>query len=161
MSESRPRQSGFRIRRARAGDLDALVALEEAVFDYDRMSRRQYRHHLASTKALVMVASDGRILLGCGLVFLRRGSRLARLYSLASAPAARGRGVGARLLTALLRAARANGCTRMRLEVRTDNAAAIGLYERRGFRRIAHLRHYYDNGEDAFRYEANLTTRSP
>jgi len=144
------------IRPARAADLDSLVALEEGVFDYDRISRRQYRRHLASARALLRVAVENSELLGSGMVFLRAGTRVARLYSLASAPVARGRGVGARLLAALEQAARVRGYTCMRLEVRTDNAAAIALYERHGYRRFAVRRNYYDDGTNALRYEKAL-----
>ncbi|MEY2262323.1 GNAT family N-acetyltransferase, partial [Rhodanobacter denitrificans] len=38
----------------------------------------------------------------------------------------------------------------------TGNAAAIGLYERRGFRRTGHQPGYYEDGEDAWRYEKPL-----
>ncbi len=145
-----------RPRPARPDELDALVALEQGVFDYDRLSPRQYRRHLASASAVVLVLVERGALLGAGLLFLRRGARTARLYSLATAPAARGRGVGRRLLRALELAAQRRGCTRLRLEVRTDNAAAIALYEGAGYRRFALRRGYYDDGADAFRYEKRL-----
>ena len=44
----------------------------------------------------------------------------------------------------------------MRLEVRTDNAAAIALYEGRGYRRLAGIASYYEDGGDAWRYEKAL-----
>lgn len=149
-------QDTYSIRAARPSDLEALVALEEGVFAYDRVSRRQYRRHLTSASVLLRVAVEHGHLVGCGMVFLRTGTRVARLYSLAAAPVARGRGVAARLLATLERAARGRGCTRMRLEVRTDNAAAIALYERQGYRCFAVRLAYYDDGTDAFRYEKAL-----
>jgi ribosomal protein S18 acetylase RimI-like enzyme len=44
----------------------------------------------------------------------------------------------------------------LRLEVRIDNAAAIGLYERSGYRRGKRLPHYYEDGADGWRYEKSL-----
>ena len=41
------------IRPARASDVDGLVAMEEAVFASDRLSRRSFRHLLASPAAAV------------------------------------------------------------------------------------------------------------
>ena len=50
----------------------------------------------------------------------------------------------------------AAGCDRLRLEVRADNEAAIGLYERRGYARFAETPDYYEDGEAAFRFEKAL-----
>lgn len=144
------------LRPARPGDLAALVALEQATFAYDRMSPRQFRRHLASANALMLVAEAAGELLGSGLLFLRRHSDTARLYSLATAAAARGRGVGRTLLRAIEAQAIARGIRRIRLEVRRDNAAAVALYEGHGYRRIAALDAYYDDGADAWRYEKTL-----
>jgi RimJ/RimL family protein N-acetyltransferase len=47
----------------------------------------------------------------------------------------RGRGIGGRLLDAALSAARRAGLERIELEVFADNAAAVRLYEARGFLR--------------------------
>jgi putative acetyltransferase len=48
-------------------------------------------------------------------------------------PDYRGRGLGKRLLSACLAKATAQGLTRIELEVRADNTAAIGLYRQLGF----------------------------
>ena len=149
--------AGPRVRRAAASDLDDLVALEERSFSSDRLSRAQYRRHLDSDSALVLVASaNHHLFLGSAVLFFRKRSTVARLYSLATRPEARGQGVGAALLEAAATAARRRGSRALRLEVRTDNAAAIGLYERHGFRRIGRYAQYYEDGADAWRYEKTL-----
>lgn len=145
------------VRHATPADLDALVALEQHTFDSDRLSRAQYRRHLASASALVLVV-DGAdpFLAGAAVVFFRKGSTVARLYSLATAAEARGKGVASALMAAATKAARDRGCRVLRLEVRADNVAAIGLYERQGYRRIGQLPAYYDDGADGWRYERAL-----
>lgn len=143
------------IRRAGRDDLNALTALEATCFDMDRLSRRQYLRHLGSASALVLVAG-GAPLLASAVVFFRRNARVARLYSLATSPQARGKGVASALLRQVMDAARARGCDRLRLEVRTDNAAAIALYEHAGFQRFGRYRHYYQDEADAWRYECRL-----
>jgi ribosomal protein S18 acetylase RimI-like enzyme len=145
-----------RIRPARPADLDALVALERHAFTTDHLSRRQYRRHLGSASAAVLAAVAARRLLGKAVVFFRRGSAIARLYSIAVRADARGRGVGEALLTAAERCARARGCRTMRLEVRQDNAGAIRLYERLGYRRFGAIAGFYEDGADAWRYEKRL-----
>ncbi|HXS73250.1 MAG TPA: GNAT family N-acetyltransferase [Rhodanobacteraceae bacterium] len=144
------------IRRAIASDLDPLVALEQASFDHDQVSRAQFRRHIASGSAVVLVAEEKGNALGAVLLFFRRGAKRARLYSIAIAGAARGRGLGAMLLAAAEREARARGCAAMRLEVRTDNVSAIALYEKRGYVRRKREPGFYENGMDAWRYEKLL-----
>ncbi len=147
---------GFSIRPAGDADLPALLALERAAFTTDHLSPRQYRQHLRSATATVLAAVDGSGLLGKAVVFYRAGSDIARLYSIAVAETARGRGVAKALLAAVETAARARGCTRLRLEVRKDNAAAIALYERLGFHRFGEKPGFYEDGADAWRYEKAL-----
>lgn len=146
----------FRIRAAATRDLDQLLALERAAFTTDHLSPRQYRRHLHSPTAVVLVAVDAAELLGKALVFFRQHSDVARLYSIAVAQHARGRGVAKALLEAAAAAARRRGCQRLRLEVRQDNVAAIALYERLGYRRFAARTAYYEDGADAWRYESRL-----
>ena len=56
------------------------------------------------------------------------------LLSLWVDPADRGHGVGDRLVEFVRQWAITDGATRVELAVRADNVAAIGLYERHGFR---------------------------
>lgn len=146
--------ASVRVRRAEPSDLDDLVTLEDRTFDSDRMTRDQYRRHLDSDSALVLVASaNRRRFLGTAVVFFRKGSKVARLYSLASQPESRGKGVGTALVEATEKAARQRRCSAVRLEVRIDNVAAIKLYERTGYHRIGQLPGYYQDGSDGWRYE--------
>lgn len=145
-----------RLRRAIPADLDSLVALEASSFDHDRVSRAQFRRHIASASAEVLVAEELGQVHGGALLFFRRGAKKARLYSIAVAHVARGHGLGAALLNAAERDARDRGCTAMQLEVRTDNAAAIALYEKHGYRRRQRVPGFYENGMDAWRYEKQL-----
>jgi [ribosomal protein S18]-alanine N-acetyltransferase len=152
-----PATASVRVRRAETSDLDDLVALEDRTFDSDRMSREQYRRHLDSDSALVLVASaNHRNFLGTAVLFFRKRSGVARLYSLATQPEARGKGVGTALVEATEAAARQRRCRALRLEVRTDNRSAIKLYERLGYRRIGALAGYYQDGADGWRYEKLL-----
>lgn len=73
------------------------------------------------------------------------------LPSIAVSPAARRRGIGNALLTALFDEVRGHGAARMFLEVRESNEAAILLYEKNGFITAGTRRHFYsDPEEDAF-----------
>lgn len=144
----------FRLRSARPSDLDALLALEQATFTSDLLSRRRMRHWIGAANGIFVVAVDTRdALAGYGLVFTRRDSRSARLYSLALAPAARGQGLGARIVGELEARARRAGFTHMHLEVAQANRPALGLYEKLGYARVRALPAFYEDGTDAWRME--------
>jgi ribosomal-protein-alanine acetyltransferase len=155
--------AGIVIREARPGDIEELARLEESAFATDRLSRRRLKALAASATAALLLARSGGRLLGYALVLTRRGSRAARLYSLAVDPQSTGRGVGSRLLAAAESAARTRGATSLRLEVRVDNAAAIRLYEGKGYRPIGRRESYYQDGAAALRYARTLprTRRTP
>jgi ribosomal protein S18 acetylase RimI-like enzyme len=145
------------IRPATRADVDALLALEEATFDSDRISRAQWRRHIGSDTASVFVGGAHGSVDAAAVVFYRRNTHGARLYSLAVGAHARGTGLGGALLARAEADARARGCTSMRLEVRADNPSAIALYERRGYARTARLPAFYEDGSDALRYVKRMT----
>ena len=153
MNVSKP---AVHIRTAHRDDLDALVDLENRSFVTDRVSRAQYRRHLDSPTAIALIAEADGQRVGSALVFVRRGSRRARLYSIAIDHHARGMGVGGALFEAAEAAALDRGRDRLYLEVRDDNAVAIRLYESRGYAHVGTLKAFYEDGAPARRYEKTL-----
>ncbi|CAO4139145.1 GNAT family N-acetyltransferase [Methylorubrum extorquens] len=152
------------IRPARLADLDALVSLEHAAFTTDRAERRAIRHAIRSVSMTLLVAvarepaegGEVEILVGAATTERRRTSRVARLSSLAVAPARAGLGLGRKLLQAAEADARAHDCERLRLEVRADNGGGIRLYERGGYARTGTKPDYYEDGMEAWCYEKAL-----
>jgi ribosomal-protein-alanine acetyltransferase len=152
---------GVRLRPGRPADVAALSDLENRAFSYDRMSRRGFRRIVASPSAVLIVAEqDGRCA-GYALVFFRRQSRVARLYSIAVEPARGGRGIGRALLAAAEDAARRRRVRLIRLEVREGNAAAIARYRKSGYVETGRRMRYYDDGGNALRFEKRMSTRHP
>lgn len=151
--------SGPEIRDATIADLEALLALEREAFPGDRLSRRSFRRLLRAPSARLRVAGRGHALHGYALVLFRANADVARLYSIAVAPAARGAGIGGRLLVDAERQAAARGSRTLRLEVRTDNAGALTLYRRRGYVPVGRVAAYYEDGRDALRFEKAVAPR--
>jgi ribosomal protein S18 acetylase RimI-like enzyme len=158
VSASRPRHlaSSAKLRPGHMRDLDALVALENAVFTTDILSRRSFRHFLTSPKSSLIVAEESGKLAGYALVLYPARSKLARLYSIAVAPHIPSRGIGPLLLAAAEAAAARRRRRVMRLEVHEHNTRAIGRYEKSGYRLFGRHRRYYDDGGDALRFEKPL-----
>lgn len=143
-------------RLATKADLPRLRQLEECTFEQDRLSMRSFRRLIGAASAELVVADGEGELPGYALLLYRQGSGVARLYSLAISSQACGQGLGSGLLEQVERRAASRGCAVLRLEVRVDNAVAIGLYERRGYRCFGRTAGYYADGADAWRYEKPL-----
>ena len=143
-------------RTARLDDLPALEALEARCFDSDRISRRQLRHLITRANAKVLVAVCDGELLGDVVVLFNRATSTARLYSIAVSPDARGKGVARLLVNKAEAVAWSHHRAWIRLEVRKDNSASIGLFESLGYHRFGQYHHYYEDHADAWRYEKTL-----
>lgn len=150
---------GLAISHATPEDIPALVALEDASFSTDRLAAANFRQFLRRGNGDLFVARRPGVpgIAGYLLVLYRRGSTAARIYSIAVDVAARGAGVGTALLMRGEDAARGRQCQRMTLEVRPDNAAAISLYEGRGYQVFGRYRGFYEDGTDALRLALDLT----
>jgi len=79
------------------------------------------------------------------------------LENIVVAPAARRKGLGVRLLDALLERAKDTNSESVFLEVRESNAGARALYERAGFQQTLLRKSYYSNPpEDAVIYRRTI-----
>ncbi len=124
-------------------DIEQLLPVERELFGASAWPAETFWSELAhpQTRWYVVARGAGGSLLGyAGL--LCPGPE-ADVQTIAVTPAAQGAGVGGVLLDALIDAAAARAATSLLLEVRADNTRAIGLYESRGFERIAIRRRYY------------------
>lgn len=144
------------MRPAALSDLEELLRIEKAAFVSDRISRRSFRRFLESNASAILVADTGAGLSGYVLLLLRRGTALARLYSIAVDPQRQGMGIGKVLIEAAESFAFEADRIVLRLEVRTDNTAARSLYVARGYRDCGHVAGYYEDGCDAIRMQKLL-----
>lgn len=145
----------FVLRPATATDAAAIEAIERASFDRpaERFSLRQILHLIRTPRARVTVAeANGQVLGWAAALFWRRhGQPVGRLYAIASDPRARGRGIGRELAKDAIAELFRRGAARVYLEVRSDNAAALNLYRKMGFRECQTLPDYYGPGVGALR----------
>jgi ribosomal protein S18 acetylase RimI-like enzyme len=169
--------NAVQVRPAVMADLENLLAIENACFSGDRLSKRSFRHYIQSDHGELLVAEEAAdsqqslseptpsapsstepshskpSLLGYGLTWCHRGTRLARLYSLAVLPEARGRGIAQQLLHTMETLAAERGYLSMRLEVAINNKAAISLYEAQGYHVFGEYSDYYEDHSDALRMQ--------
>jgi ribosomal protein S18 acetylase RimI-like enzyme len=134
-------------------DLSQLVMLEKSCFATDRLSKRSFSHWIKSSHRVFLVAKRQAKVVAYGLVIMRKGTRLARLYSIAVDQDVAGKGIGRQLLLALENKTVAAGKLFLRLEVEKTNQRAINLYQSMGYKIFGDYEHYYENNGDAFRMQ--------
>jgi len=144
------------IRAASIDDLDALVDLERRSFFGDEITRRSFRYLLTKAHATTLVDVEGGSIRGYVMLLFSNVTALARLYSIAVAPDARGKGVGRTLVEAAEREALDHDCVTMRLEIREDNEASIAMFRACGFKQFGAVADYYEDHAAALRFEKNL-----
>ncbi|MFD4922198.1 ribosomal protein S18-alanine N-acetyltransferase [Streptomyces goshikiensis] len=131
-------------------DIEPVLELEHELFPEDAWSAGMFWSELAHARGpgatrryIVAETPDGRLV---GYAGLSAAGDLGDVQTIAAARDQWGTGLGARLLTDLLRAATAFECAEVLLEVRVDNTRAQKLYERFGFEPIGFRRGYYQPG---------------
>lgn len=149
------------VRPALKSELNELVALEAQCFAQDQLSRRSFQRFIEHPKDKLLIAELHQQLLGYVVVLFRRNTRLARIYSLAVSPQARGQGLARALLNAAENAAQAQGAVFMRLEVRADNISAQQLYQSLGYRQFGVFHNYYEDQQLALRYQKRVHRYHP
>jgi len=135
------------VRDVHAGDLDRLVALQEACFHGEAWTRGMLAEELGRPGGLFLGIGTPLDGFACAWAVLDE----LHLLQIAVAPAAQRRGLASTLHAALLVAARPHASAGW-LEVRADNAPAIAFYEHHGWRRVGVRPRYYANATDAWVY---------
>ncbi len=141
-----PPPAAVRLRRATIDDVDAITAIERLAFS-DPWSRDSFAT-LARNPDVYFVVADAAAHRGpasapLGYIVAWFVLDEGEVANIAVAPAARGAGVGARLLDAALAEARRRGVGHVFLEVRESNALARRLYASRGFVELGRRKRYY------------------
>jgi len=134
--------TALQLRPAVPGDLDAIWAIETAVFGAEAWSRDMMHEELTAQHRCYLVLHDeaGRILGYGGLLAVGDEGDI---QTIAVDAAVRGAGQGRRVMQALLDAAAERAVRKVFLEVRADNPVARGLYASLGFVEIAVRPRYY------------------
>jgi [ribosomal protein S18]-alanine N-acetyltransferase len=141
----------LRLRRMVAEDVDALIVIERQTDFAPHWSTADYLALFESEKEssfkrnAIIAELDFDIV---GFAIFRLVQDEAELESIVVAADWRGMGLGRLLLAELAHEAKALGASRLELEVRESNAAAIRLYWGAGFQEVSRRRGYYGDPEE-------------
>jgi ribosomal-protein-alanine N-acetyltransferase len=151
-AQSTDKYSRVLISPLQRADIDQCAALEQLLFAGDDPWRADaFAAELDHGCHYLAARVDGRLVGYAGLALLGRPPYLeAEVHTIGVDPDHQHRGIGRRLLRALLAHADAQQATTY-LEVRTDNRTAIELYLSEGFEVLGTRRRYYQpSGADAY-----------
>jgi [ribosomal protein S18]-alanine N-acetyltransferase len=132
-----------RLRPATPDDVDAVSALEAALFGSDAWSVQAVREELTGPRRVAVVACDPEVV---GYAVTMTAGDVVDLQRIAVHPEHRRGGVAHRLLA---RVVDDSAAERLLLEVSAVNEGALAFYAAEGFTVIARRRAYYRDGSDA------------
>lgn len=145
-------------------DFPALYRVEELCFaPVFRFSRVYMRQLIESPNSATWIAEEGPEpkfeLIGFSIVEWPAEPNVSAAYiqTIEVHPAFRGRGIGAELLVRAEESAGSAGAHSIALHVDVENAAAICLYESRGYTRQGREEHYYARHRAALIYAKSLS----
>lgn len=129
-------------------DTKALISLEDLAFGERAWPDRAIADSLDAPFVHVIFSGiANRVPLG--FLVWRQIVDEAEILSIGVTPLAQGKGLGRAMLTYSQKSAAKKALGRMILEVDSQNAAALALYEGAGYHPIARRERYYRNGADA------------
>ncbi|MBQ8137590.1 MAG: ribosomal protein S18-alanine N-acetyltransferase [Clostridia bacterium] len=135
------------IRRMTAADVDAVTAIEQAVFPRPWTKADFEKEMTKNVCARYLVAeTEGKLVAYAGIWVVLDEGQVTKIAVLSDH---RRLGIGERIFRALLQYASNLGAALVTLEVRESNAPARRLYEKCGFVNVGVRKKYYeDNGEN-------------
>lgn len=135
-----------RLRPMRWDDLDRVLAVERAAYDFP-WTRGNFVDSLAAGYLAEMLVDDRLGLVGYFVAMA--GVDEMHLLNLTVAPAQQRRGHARRLLDVLEKRCRDQGLATLWLEVRASNQRARQIYARRGFAEVGQRPGYYPAAKSA------------
>lgn len=133
------------IRKMKEADIPEIARLEKEIFS-DSWSEKAIKETFDQQQTLVLVAYEDKQLIGyLILYFVLEEGEIARIAVISDH---RRQGVGARMLLELEDLCEDNGITKLLLDVRESNKAAISFYTSYGFVQDGIRRNFYTNPQE-------------
>jgi ribosomal-protein-alanine N-acetyltransferase len=133
-------------------NLDRLYEIEKECFEREAFTRQQIAHLLTDYNSLSLIAKVNGEIVGfvIGMVFIERRSLTGHILTIDVSPAHRRKRVAKNLLQEIEKIFKGKGVRACHLEVREDNIAALSLYQRLGYKKVARLKNYYGNAHGIY-----------
>ena len=125
--------------------LEELYAIEKQCFKEEAFSKQQIAYLLTDYNSISLTAKYAGKVAGfiIGQIEAEGSTLVGHIITIDVLPAYRRKGVAQKFLQKTEALFRGRGIRECRLEVRVDNEAALALYGKLGYEKVAHLEHYY------------------
>ncbi len=135
----------IRVETASMRCLERLYEIERECFDIEAFSKTQIRNLLTNYDSIALQARENGNIAGfiIGDIQHDRDITYGRIITIDVAVGFRRRGIGLRLLKEMEEIFTQKRAAISRLEVKENNLAALALYHKRGYAKIATLKNYY------------------
>jgi len=143
---------GFTIESASIRHLDRLYTIEKECFDKEAFTKQQIASLLSDYNSISLIAKISSEIVGfiIGMAYYERNMPVGHILTIDVALAYRKRGIAQKLLQGIEKIFREKGLRAVHLEVREDNIAALRLYQKLGYKKIAKLENYYGNAHGIY-----------
>jgi len=132
--------------------LDRLSEIEMECFDKEAFTKQQIASLLTDYNSVGLIAKVNDEIVGfiIGMIYAEKDALVGHILTIDVSPVQRRKGIAQKLLQEIEKIFKEKGVKTSRLEVREDNVAALGLYEKLGYRKVAKLRNYYRNAHGIY-----------
>jgi len=133
-------------------NLDRLYEIEIECFEREAFTKQQIAHLLTDYNSISLVAKVNGEIIGfiIGMVYFERNSLVGHIFTIDVSPTYRRKGIAQRLLQEIEKIFKEKGVKACHLEVREDNIAALSLYQKLGYKKVARLKNYYGNAHGVY-----------
>jgi ribosomal-protein-alanine N-acetyltransferase len=145
-------------RQPMALDIPTLVVLDKEYFPYSPWNIAQFKEEFAgipTTRFFELAISENEIV-GYAGVFAAGDGAVADVLTVTVINGFRRRGIAKKLISDIESYCQTKGSSAIMLEVATDNAGAISLYENLGYVQVSTRSNYYGSGKDALVMQKEL-----
>ncbi|MGB9684038.1 MAG: ribosomal protein S18-alanine N-acetyltransferase [Candidatus Bathyarchaeales archaeon] len=127
--------------------LDRLYEIEIECFKREAFTKQQIAQLLTSPNSISLIARENDKIVGfiIGMLTMEDNMLVGHVLTVDVSPSHRRRGVGIHLLHEIEKIFKGKQARICRLEVREDNIAALSLYQKLGYKKVAKLEYYYED----------------
>jgi len=132
--------------------LDRLYEIEIECFEREAFTKQQIAQLLKDYNSVGLITKVNSKIVGfiIGMMHFERNSLVGHILTIDVSEAYRQKKIAEKLMQEIEKIFKEKGAATCNLEVREDNIAALNLYKKLGYRKIAKLKNYYGNAHGIY-----------